>query len=119
MICTTIQHKTYQEILPILDDPFVEMAEIRLDLCELSEEEIKELFGGSEKPLIATYRMAGAPSLKEFNIAWEKALRKMSQAVEAGARYVDVDLAAPVNISKYFQKLCRKTGTELIRSFHD
>ena len=119
MICTTIQHKTYQEILSILDDPFVEMAEIRLDLCELSEEEIKDLFGSSEKPLVATYRVAGAPSLKEFNIEWEKALRKMSQAVEAGARYVDVDLAAPVNISKYFQKLCRKTGTELIRSYHD
>ena len=48
MICTTIQHKTYQEILSILDDPFVEMAEIRLDLCELGEEEIKDLFGSSE-----------------------------------------------------------------------
>ena len=119
MICTTIHHKTYQEILSILDDPFVEMAEIRLDLCELSEDEIKDLFGSSEKPLVATYRVGREPGLKEFNIAWEKALRKMSQAVEAGARYVDVDLAAPVNISKYFQKLCRNTGTELIRSFHD
>lgn len=119
MICTTIQHKTYQEILSILDDPFVEMAEIRLDLCELGEDEIKDLFGSSEKPLVATYRVAGAPSLKEFNVAWEKALRLMSMAVEAGARYVDVDLAAPVNISKYFQKLCHRTGTELIRSLHD
>lgn len=119
MICTTIQHKTYAEILAALDDPFVEMAEIRLDKSELSEEEIKELFGSCEKPLIATYRVGKQPGLKEFNIEWEKALRKMSQAVEAGARYVDVDLAAPVNISKYFQKLCHKTGTELIRSYHD
>ena len=119
MICTTIQHKTYAEILPILDDPYVEMAEIRLDKCDLSDDEIKDLFGGSEKPLIATYRVASQPDIKAFNVAWEKALRLMGQAVEAGARYVDVDLAAPVNISKYFQKLCRKTGTELIRSYHD
>ena len=119
MICTTIQHKTYEEILSILDDPFVELAEIRLDRNNLSEEEIKELFGGSEKPLIATYRVDRQPTLKDFNIEWEKALRHMSQAVEAGARYVDVDLTAPVNISKYFQKLCRKTGTELIRSYHN
>ena len=81
MICTTIHHKTYQEILSILDDPFVEMAEIRLDLCELSEDEIKDLFGSSEKPLVATYRVGREPGLKEFNSAWEKALRKMSQAV--------------------------------------
>lgn len=119
MICTTIHNKTYAEILSILDDPFVEMAEIRLDKNELSEEEIKELFGSCEKPLIATYRVDKQPTLREFNIEWEKALRLMGQAVEAGARYVDVDLTAPVNISKYFQKLCRKTGTELIRSFHD
>ncbi|MBP5488625.1 MAG: 3-phosphoshikimate 1-carboxyvinyltransferase [Bacteroidales bacterium] len=119
MICTTIQHKTYEEILSILDDPFVEMAEIRLDLNNLTDEEIQDLFGGSEKPLVATYRVPPQPDIKAFNQQWEKALRKMSQAVEAGARYVDVDLTAPVNISKYFQKLCHKTGTELIRSYHD
>ncbi|MBO4605639.1 MAG: 3-phosphoshikimate 1-carboxyvinyltransferase [Bacteroidales bacterium] len=119
MICTTIQNKTYEEILSILDDPFVEMAEIRLDLNNLSDEEIKDLFGSSEKPLIATYRIAPQPDIKALNQQWEKALRKMSQAVEAGARFVDVDLGAPVNISKYFQKLCHKTGTELIRSYHD
>ena len=119
MICTTIQNKTYEEILSILDDPFVEMAEIRLDLNNLSDEEIKDLFGSSEKPLIATYRIAPQPDIKALNQQWEKALHKMSQAVEAGARFVDVDLGAPVNISKYFQKLCHKTGTELIRSYHD
>ena len=28
--CTSIQNKTYDEILALLDDPWIEMAEIRL-----------------------------------------------------------------------------------------
>ena len=47
MICISIQNKTYGEILEILADPKVEMAEIRLDRCPLSDEEIADLFGNS------------------------------------------------------------------------
>ena len=119
MICTTIQHKTLEQIWSILDDPYVEMAEIRLDLCNLTREETEDLFGSAEKPLIATYRVTAQSSAKDFNSEWERARRKMTVAVEAGARFVDVDLAAPVGVSQYFQKLCRNTGTRLIRSFHD
>ena len=57
MICTSIQHKTYEEILALL--PQLEMAEIRLDLCPLSDEEIEELFGQTDIPLVATCRTTG------------------------------------------------------------
>ena len=107
MICTSIQHKTLEEILTLLDDPFVEMAEIRLDLCDLDLDQIRELFENCEKPLIATCRSG------------KDAAAKMKTAVEAGARYLDLDISAPVELSQQFQKLCRKAGTELIRSFHD
>ena len=60
MICTTLQHKSYEEILSILDDPWVELAEIRLDRCVLSDEEIEDLFGNSDVPLVATCRIAEA-----------------------------------------------------------
>ena len=43
MICTSIQNKTYGQILEILSDPLVEMAEIRLDRCELTKEQIEDL----------------------------------------------------------------------------
>jgi hypothetical protein len=56
MICTVIQKRSYEEILRILDDPYVEMAEIRLDLCQLSDEEIEDIFSNSDTPLIATCR---------------------------------------------------------------
>ena len=56
MIATVIQGKTYAEILSLLDDPWVELAEIRLDLCPLSDAEIEDLFSNTDTPLIATCR---------------------------------------------------------------
>jgi 3-dehydroquinate dehydratase len=57
MICTSLQNKTYGEILTILEDPAVEMAEIRLDRCKLSDDEIEDLFANTDTPLIATCRI--------------------------------------------------------------
>ena len=105
MICVTIHHKTYEEILDILADPSVEMAEIRLDLCpELSDAQITDIFENSDTPLVATCR---------------KNARKLELAVRAGARYADLELEAPVNVSRHIQKICLESGTELIRSYHN
>ena len=109
MICTSIQHKTYEEILALL--PQLEMAEIRLDLCQLSDGEIEELFGQTDIPLVATCRTTGQE--------WEASERRLSIAVSAGARFADLEIEAPSGFSRRFQKLCRESGTELIRSYHD
>ena len=86
MICTTLQHKSYEEILSILDDPWVELAEIRLDRCVLSDEEIEDLFGNSDVPLVATCRIAEAGA--------EEAERLLSLAVRSGARLADLEIEA-------------------------
>ncbi len=112
MICTSLQNKTYEEILTILEDPAVEMAEIRLDRCPLSDEQIEALFADSDTPLIATCRIAESPSPEE-------AERRLRLAIEAGARFADLEIEAPAQISKNFQHLCRKRGTEIIRSYHN
>ena len=112
MICTSLQNKTYEEILTILEDPAVEMAEIRLDRCPLSDEQIEALFADSDTPLIATCRIAESPSEQE-------AERRLRLAIEAGARFADLEIEAPAQISKNFQHLCRKRGTEIIRSYHN
>lgn len=109
MICTSLQHKTYKEILDIL--PGLEMAEIRLDRCSLSDEEIEDLFSQTDIPLVATCRGTDG--------AWEEAERRLSLAVQAGARFADLELEAPSAFSRRFQKLCRECGTELIRSYHN
>ena len=109
MICTSIQHKTYEEILGIL--PQLEMAEIRMDLCPLSDSEIEELFAQTDIPLIATCRA--------MDNTWAEAENKLTIAVQAGARFADLEIEAPSDFSRRFQKLCRECGTELIRSYHD
>ena len=63
MICTVIQHKTLQEILAVLAG--CRMAEVRLDRCSLSLDEIEECFS-QDVPAVATCRVsevaAAAPS---------------------------------------------------------
>ncbi len=103
MICVTIQNKTLPEILEILDSG-VMMAEIRLDRCRLSDEEIEELFGNTDVPLIATSRGDVRPLLK---------------AIEAGAAYADLEIEAAPQDGKAVRRACNETGTLLIRSWHD
>ena len=112
MICTSLQNKTFEQILAILEDPAVEMAEIRLDRCPLTDDQIEELFSESDTPLLATCRIAESASPEE-------AERRLHLAIEAGARFADLEIEAPAPLSKRFQQLCHKTGTEIIRSFHD
>lgn len=111
MICTSIQRKTLSEILEILQDPYVEMAEIRLDLCPLSDEDITEVFSATDKPLIATCRSKGNNT--------EEALHKLENAVRSGARYADLEVEAPARTSQELRRICRDCGAGLIRSWHD
>ena len=59
MICTTIQNRTLEEIIGLLEgsEPRIQMAEIRLDRCPLDIEEIESLFSSSDTPLVATCRV--------------------------------------------------------------
>lgn len=111
MICVTIQNRTYGEILDILASPQVEMAEIRLDRCSLSAEEVEDLFSNSDTPLVATCRVEEAGE--------KTSARMLKLAIESGARFADLEIEAPVTLSKTIQKLCLKNGTELIRSYHN
>ncbi len=111
MICTSIQNKTYDEILALLDDPWIEMAEIRLDRCDLSDEEIEDLFANTDTPLIATCRIV--------EVGAKEAERRLGVAVRAGARFADLEVEADAGFSKRFRSMCEECGTEIIRSFHD
>lgn len=128
MICTTIQNKNLKEILSIL--PSCEMAEIRLDSCPLSAREIDECFS-SDVPLVATCRidviMKSDVSLQDeelsdesrFRRAAQIAEKKLCRAIEAGARYVDVEIEAPKQMSKRVRECAHENGTVFIRSYHD
>ena len=105
MICTSIGGgRNLEQILEILDRPEVEMAEIRIDLCNLSDDDIRELFSGTDTPLVATCRGDA---------------ERLALAIEAGAAYADLELEAPASQSRFIQKTCTRCGTLLIRSYHD
>ena len=78
MICTSIQNRNLEEIFALLDSGAVEMAEIRLDRCPLSEADIEALFSGTDVPLIATRRIAELasgrpgplPSRRPRSVCW-------------------------------------------------
>ena len=128
MICTTIQNKNLEQILESLEG--CEMAEIRLDRCDLSLREIEECFT-SDVPLVATCRIAdliaSEPSLQDEGLtpqskeikAAQIAEKRLCKAIEAGARYVDVEIEAPKQMSKRVRNVAHENGTVFIRSFHD
>ena len=132
MICTSLQHKNLDALFEALET--TEMAEIRLDRCPLSLEEIEGLFGSSDVPLVATCRIAdvladlqrtdGVPDTekgrREQQIrAYDITERRLTKAVEAGAAYIDLEIEAPAPMSKRLRKTAQENGTIVIRSYHD
>ena len=115
MICTTIQNRTLEEIMNLLEssEPRIQMAEIRLDRCPLDIEEIEYLFSSSDTPLVATCRVAD-----DGNGTWEEAEQKLTVAVEAGAAFLDLEIEAPKEIGKRLRRACTEYGTTMIRSSH-
>ena len=115
MICVTLQNRSAEEILDLLENasPAIQMAEIRLDRCPLTEDEIETVFSSSDTPLIATCRVAG-----DGNGTWEEAEAKLQAAIEAGAAFIDLELEAPKEMGKRLRRACSEYGTRMIRSAH-
>ena len=126
MICTTIQNRTLEQIYQALEN--CEMAEIRLDRCDVTEKQIDELFS-VDVPLVATCRISEVaqrtealkdlPEQSRKIRAMQIAERKLVRAIEAGARYVDVELEAEKQMSKRVRQAAHENGTVFIRSYHD
>lgn len=115
MICTTIQNRTLEEIIGLLEgsEPRIQMAEIRLDRCPLDIEEIESLFSSSDTPLVATCRV-----VDDGNGTWEEAEEKLTASVEAGAAFLDLEIEAPKEVGKRLRRACTEYGTTMIRSSH-
>ncbi len=119
MICTSIVNKSVEEALTILDDPFVEMGEIRLDLCDYGKDDLQELIESCEKPLLLSFHTDDSLTSEQKTKKWKAVLELYFAAMESGVEFVDLDINAPVNISQDVQKKCKQNGTRLIRSYHN
>ena len=87
--------------------------EIRLDECELSDEEIHDLFSCERETLLVATCHCKMPSEEE------EAARKLSAAVIAGADYVDISLTSPAASRKWLMSLAMNHGCRVILSYHD
>ena len=126
MICTTIQNRNLEQVYEALEQ--CEMAEIRLDRCGLNAKDIDELFT-SDIPLVATCRISEVaekeltdPEMSQQSRdikAMQIAEKRLVRAIEAGARYVDVEIEAQKQMSKRVRAAAHENGTVFIRSYHD
>jgi 3-phosphoshikimate 1-carboxyvinyltransferase len=107
MICTSLQNKDYTQLQALLEQ--LEMAEIRLDRCALDDEEIDLLFSQTDVPLIATCRLEEESQAPEL----------LERAIQAGAKYVDLEMEAPAAVGRRIREACGRWGSVLIRSYHN
>jgi len=108
MICVSLGKISFKKCLAIL--PQVEMAEIRLDLMNISIEKITSLFS-SLPHLIATCRQG--------KFSHQKREWLLFKAIEAGAAYVDLDLEKDLKIMKNILPLLKSKKSRLILSYHN
>lgn len=108
MICTTIQNKTIDEIYAILESGDVEMAEIRLDSCPLTMDEIEELFSTSDVPLVATCRINAVKERLSQTLAGHTHGNGTSRNVQHGHLQENIsdDLQVDRNGTSYENRQC-------------
>ena len=77
MICTVLQNKNFDDLLTALDECL--MAEIRLDSCEINEDEIGEIFSTADIPLVATCRQERRSYSRLFALWWSEVSVRVRQ----------------------------------------
>lgn len=108
MICVSLAEKDPNVCLEILEK--VEMAEIRIDLAELSDKNIMKIFSARKK-LIATCR-PGKYSLTER-------IRKLKLAIESGATFVDIEFEADDDFRNAIMVYAHVRQCDVIISYHN
>ena len=109
MICVSIIEKKYEDIIGILID--TNLAEIRLDLVELSEKEIEKVFSQKNTPLIATCR--------EGKYSDKERLCILKKAIIAGADYVDIEIESLEEYKRDLITHAVRNNCKVIISYHN
>lgn len=108
MICLTLGRLDFQTCRRILDR--VDLAEIRLDLCDFSLDQVHRLFS-EFRGLIATCRAGRHASRHRA--------RLLLTAIRSGADYIDLDCREALSFRHPLQEEARERHCRLILSYHD
>jgi 3-dehydroquinate dehydratase I len=108
MICVSLAEKDLNVCLEILEK--VEMAEIRIDLAELSDADIIKIFSARKK-LIATCRPGKYSSAER--------IQKLKLAIESGATFVDIEYEAENDFRNSLGEFAHVHQCDVILSYHN
>ncbi len=108
MICVSVQEKDFARCRQVLAG--CRMAELRGDLCGFTTSQIGELVNGHPN-ILYTHRLAGG--------SLEKAREQVVTAIMKGAKYVDIEIEAPVDYLDFIKSYARANGCRLIISYHN
>lgn len=108
MICVSLGNLGFSRCVELLLE--FECAEIRMDLMDLTENEVKLLFA---EPciLVATCRPG--------KFTDEERLSMLTCAVQFGAQYVDVEIESDEDYIQKVKEVANDQGAKLIISYHD
>lgn len=109
MICVCIQDKDLETCKKAMQG--IEMAEIRLDLTNLTEPEVAELFSTATIPLIATCRYD--------NFSDEDRMTLLKTAIKNGAAFVDLEIEADSDFKTEMANFAKEFNCRVILSYHN
>lgn len=107
-ICLSIGHIAYNDIVELLKG--VALAEIRIDLLELDEMQLRSVFN-SHKNLIATHRASDGD--------FEKMVSTLNLAIDNGCTYIDIDVDTPESYRNELIEKAKVSGCKVILSYHN
>ena len=108
MICTVIANKNYDQCRRILRH--ADCAELRLDLLDLSNGQVKRLFSMPVKT-VATCR--------EGKYSDNDRMTMLETAILSGAGYLDIELEMPDRMKESLIKLAKDIDCRVIVSYHN
>jgi 3-dehydroquinate dehydratase I len=111
MLCISTNNLNFKELKTLVSRH--NFLEIRLDLCNISDNQARELFS-SHKNLIATFRKNS--DKRSNNISGREKLLKT--AIQSGAKYIDLDISTDLKILNNLKKIIKQNNTKLILSYH-
>lgn len=109
MICVSVVEKNPESVVQIANS--AEMAEIRIDLCELDENTVKSVFSNISHPTIATCR-------PDYCNDEQRSLL-LKTAILSGACYVDVEIESATEFKNDIISFAHEHGCKVIISYHN
>lgn len=114
MICVSIQETNIERCRQILAE--CDMVELRGDLCTSNREFTIDILSDlvrSHPNLLYTHRLS--PSSTDIDIPQ----KYMCAAIKAGAKYVDIEIEAPMDYLEMIREYAKANCTKFIISYHN